>query len=81
MGCMGYHTTYPMFNLLANLPNINSPRQRCVVDKARGKSFLSANWDRMKSVCQKIGVVHPTKNFRHYRSCLLQCIFNAQLPI
>ena len=59
----GCHTP-PISSLSASLPNINGARQRCIADKTRGKSYLSANWALTNSFFRKIGVVHPTNNFR-----------------
>ena len=33
-----------IFRLSAQLPNINSVRQRCIAYETQGKSYLSANW-------------------------------------
>ena len=52
----------PIPCLLAHLLDITSASQHCVADKTQGKSYLSANLARMKSVCHQIGVVHPINN-------------------
>ena len=47
----------PIFRFLAHLPNIDSARQRWIVDKTQIESYLWANWARTKSVCRQIEVV------------------------
>ena len=52
-----------IFILPTHLRKINRA-SHCVAYEVRGKSSLSANWTRTKSVCRQIGDIHPTKNCR-----------------
>ena len=50
----------PKYSLSAHLPNINIARPCRIADKTLGKSYLSTNRARTKSIGRQTGVVHPT---------------------
>ena len=76
-GCGGCHRPLE-FSLSAHLPNINSALQRCIAEKTQGKSYLSANLARAKSICWQIGVVHPTNFFSFAPAYLDACTRERQ---